>query len=105
MKRASSSVVAVFRIFAALLAALLSLPLAAGCSGAPEDTPPEETAQARQALAGPSITSFMPSRGPRGTLVTLTGTNLGGATSVKFGGVPASFTVVSATQVTATVPP
>jgi hypothetical protein len=40
-----------------------------------------------------------------GTIVTITGTNLTGATSVKFNGVAATtFSVDSATQITATVP-
>lgn len=52
----------------------------------------------------PTITSFTPAKGDPGTLVTITGTDLGAATQVKFNGVPASFTIVSATQITATVP-
>jgi hypothetical protein len=40
-----------------------------------------------------------------GTSVVITGTSLGAATSVTFGGVLAAFTVNSQTQVTATVPP
>ena len=50
------------------------------------------------------ISSFTPTSGPTGTVVTITGTNLAGATSVSFGGVAASsFTVNSATSITATV--
>src|SRR5204862_6518169 len=45
-----------------------------------------------------------PRAGAVGSLVTLTGTNLPGASSVTFGGVAASPTVISATQVRATVP-
>src|SRR5437867_1801570 len=53
----------------------------------------------------PTITSFTPTSGPVGTSVTIHGTGFTGATSVKFGGVAAtSFTVNSATQITATVP-
>lgn len=51
-----------------------------------------------------TITSFTPSTGVAGTVVTITGTNLTGATAVSFGGVAASsFTVDSDTQITATV--
>lgn len=53
------------------------------------------------------ITSLAPTEGPLsgGNVVTITGTKLTGATSVTFGGVPASsFTVNSATQITASVP-
>jgi hypothetical protein len=51
-----------------------------------------------------AITSFTPTSGPGGTIVTITGANLNGATSVSFGGVAASsFVVNSATSITATV--
>jgi hypothetical protein len=52
----------------------------------------------------PTITSFTPTSGPVGTVVLITGTNFTGATQVKFGGVVATFTVNSATTITATVP-
>jgi hypothetical protein len=52
----------------------------------------------------PAITSFTPRAGNAGTVVTITGVNLGGATQVSFGGVNAgAFTVVSADTITATV--
>jgi hypothetical protein len=52
----------------------------------------------------PSITSFSPTSGSVGTTVTITGKGFAGATTVTFKGVPAFFTVVSDTQITATVP-
>jgi hypothetical protein len=53
----------------------------------------------------PTITSFSPPSGPVGTSVTITGTAFTGTTKVTFGGVAATtFTVNSATQITATVP-
>ncbi|EXU69165.1 cell surface protein [Streptomyces sp. PRh5] len=55
----------------------------------------------------PTLTGASPAQGPTagGTTVTLTGTNLLGATAVRFGAVNASsFTVVSATQITAVAP-
>jgi len=58
-------------------------------------------------VAAPTVTSISPSSGPVGwtTVVTLTGTNFTGASSVKFGGSNATgYTVVSATQITATAP-
>jgi IPT/TIG domain len=53
----------------------------------------------------PKITSFSPSTGSAGTLVTINGSGLIQATSVKFGTVKATtFTVVSDSEVTADVP-
>jgi uncharacterized repeat protein (TIGR03803 family) len=53
----------------------------------------------------PKISSFSPSSGPIGTLVTINGSGLIQATSVKFGTVKATtFTVVSDSEVTADVP-
>ena len=52
----------------------------------------------------PTISGFSPASGAVGSSVTVTGTNFTGATSVKFNGQAASFTVNSSTQITATVP-
>ena len=52
----------------------------------------------------PSISGFSPASGAAGSSVTISGTNLTGATSVKFNGQAASFSVVSSTQINATVP-
>ena len=67
-----------------------ALPATAGAAGAP-----------------PTITSFTPTKGvfSGGTSVVITGTLLTGATAVTFGDTPAtSFTVDSATQITAVTP-
>ncbi|MBN9321677.1 MAG: IPTL-CTERM sorting domain-containing protein [Delftia acidovorans] len=58
-------------------------------------------------VPAPTVTSISPTSGPQagGTTVTLTGTNLSGATAVTFGATAATgFTVNSATQITATAP-
>ncbi|WP_234355949.1 IPT/TIG domain-containing protein, partial [Kitasatospora aureofaciens] len=58
-------------------------------------------------LTNPQLTAVVPDEGPvlGGTTVAVTGSNLLGATAVRFGAVAApSFTVVSATQITATAP-
>src|SRR5205823_5050288 len=47
----------------------------------------------------PTITSFTPTSGPLGTIVTISGTNFTGATAVTFNGVSSSFTVISATAI------
>lgn len=53
----------------------------------------------------PAVTSFTPTTGPAGTSVTITGTGFTGATSVKFNtSVATTYTVGSATSITATVP-
>jgi hypothetical protein len=57
---------------------------------------------------GPAVSGIEPDHGPRtgGTTVTITGVNLGEASTVTFGTTPAaSFTVVSPTSVTAVSPP
>jgi large repetitive protein len=54
--------------------------------------------------ATPTITSFLPTSGPVGTSVVITGTNLSGVTSVKFNGTSATFSANTATSVTAIVP-
>ncbi|MFC7933821.1 IPT/TIG domain-containing protein [Streptomyces cinereoruber] len=58
-------------------------------------------------VAQPAVTTVSPTSGPAlgGTQVTITGTNLGGATAVHFGSAPAaSFTVTGTTSITATAP-
>lgn len=52
----------------------------------------------------PTITSFTPTSGYSGTVVQVYGTNFTGATSMKFNGASAPFTVVSPTQITAIQP-
>ena len=52
----------------------------------------------------PTIGSFAPTSGPVGTSVTITGTGFAGTTSVRFNGTQAAFSVVSSTQLRATVP-
>jgi uncharacterized repeat protein (TIGR03803 family) len=52
----------------------------------------------------PVVNSFSPGKGPVGTTVTLKGANFTAATAVMVGTVPASFTVISDTKMTLTVP-
>jgi len=55
----------------------------------------------------PVVTGVQPSRGPvaGGNTVTVTGYNFGGASSVRFGGTPTSFSVTSGNSLVAQVPP
>gem|GEM_PF-1923258 len=55
-------------------------------------------------LPAPTITGYTPGSGPYGSNVTITGTNLNGATQVLFNGASASFTVTSSSAIQATVP-
>ncbi|MDX3224701.1 beta strand repeat-containing protein [Streptomyces sp. ME19-01-6] len=69
------------------------------------DTKTADTRSAAQtAAAAPSVTGVNPSSGPAGTAVVITGSGFTGTTQVRFGTALASFTVVSATQINATVP-
>lgn len=52
----------------------------------------------------PNITSFTPTSGPVGTLVTISGRGFTATTGVTFDGTPASFTFKSNTKLTAIVP-
>ena len=55
-------------------------------------------------VPGPTITSFSPTSGLAGTIVTINGTDFTGVSSVKFNGlIASSFNVLSPTQLTATV--
>ena len=76
---------------------------------APGGTSPSTTADLYTFIAAaPSVSSVSPASGPAagGTAVTISGTSLTGATTVSFGGIPAStFTVNSASSITATAPP
>jgi hypothetical protein len=67
----------------------------------------EEIALSAEVQPQPEISLVSPGFGPvtGGTIVTITGQNLAGTSTVKFGSVPAaSFTVDSDTQITATTP-
>jgi YVTN family beta-propeller protein len=52
----------------------------------------------------PTITSFSPASGPVGTVVTIKGTNLSGATKVTFNGVKGTITKDTATKIKVKVP-
>ena len=52
----------------------------------------------------PTISGFSPTSGAAGTTVTITGSNFTGASSVRFNGQGASFSVVTSSQINATVP-
>ena len=56
-------------------------------------------------LTGPVVTGFSPASGTVGSTVVITGTGLSLASTVTFNGTSAAFTINSATQLTATVPP
>jgi chitodextrinase len=82
---------------------LPTLVLAVACAllGSSADGP---SAFAAEGLAAPTISSFSPSRGAIGSTVTINGSGFTGATQVSLCLVPTTYTVLSATTVTATVP-
>ena len=55
--------------------------------------------------ATPTITGFTPASGPAGTVISIAGTALTGATRVTIGGRPAAYSVPDANRILATVPP
>jgi len=78
---------------------------ASGTKGTVVVTTPSGPLKSKQVFTVlPVISSFTPTSGGVGTLVKITGSGLTGATKVTFGGVAATFTVNSGTQITATVP-
>jgi N,N-dimethylformamidase beta subunit-like protein/IPT/TIG domain-containing protein len=67
-------------------------------------TPAGTATSAGTFTVAPTITSFTPTSGAAGAAITISGTNLTGASSVAFHGTAANFTVTSATAIQATVP-
>ncbi|MFO0751555.1 MAG: hypothetical protein U1F43_38695 [Myxococcota bacterium] len=61
------------------------------------------TSDAFTVLPTPTVLDFAPASGPVGTVVTISGSHLTGATSVAIGGTATAFTVVSDSSVTAVV--
>jgi hypothetical protein len=68
--------------------------------GAPADS----TQTATVTSDTPALASFTPTSGITGSTVTIEGTDLGGVGEVEFGALTASFKVLSATRIEATVP-
>ena len=56
------------------------------------------------APAPPTVSGFTPTSGQVGTSVVITGTGFTGVTAVAFNGKPATYSVISTTQITTTVP-
>ena len=77
----------------------------------PTDCPPGtytvttgSTSEADCLTPAPTITKFTPTSGPVGTVVTIKGTNLSGATNVSFNGVKGTITTDTATKIKVKVP-
>jgi len=98
--------------FTVVNATTLTFAVPAGAtSGTVAVTTPSGTATSATAftvtvpVAAPTIASFTPTTGGVGTTVTITGTNLTGATAVSIGALAIpTFTVVSATSITLVLP-
>ncbi len=76
--------------------------IASNASGA--SAPVMSSATATVISDAPAVKSFTPTSAVTGSVVTITGTNLTGASAVKFDNVKASYTVKSSTEIEATVP-
>lgn len=83
---------------------LTAAPLA-GIAPGTGGQPATGTGTTAPATAAPSISSISAPNGAPGTPLVIYGANLNGVTAVAFGGVSASFSPVSATQINTTVPP
>ncbi len=83
---------------------VVTVPSAATSGPITVTTPQGTTTSPTNFTVLPQIDDFFPLSGPAGTIVKIHGSAFTGATSVRFNGTPASFTVDSSTQVTATVP-
>ncbi|HEY9843090.1 MAG: IPT/TIG domain-containing protein [Candidatus Sericytochromatia bacterium] len=79
------------------------MPVLSAASSAQANTAPIDE-QDGSGAGRVTISSFTPTSGAVGTTVTILGSNFTGIISVKFGGVPASFTRVSAQEIRAVVP-
>lgn len=77
-----------------------------GQAGAPGDLDLASKFVASPPPLNPVIYTISPTSGPQagGTTVTINGANFTSVTTVKFGGVVASFSIVNSTQITATSP-
>lgn len=77
-----------------------------GQAGAPGDLNLASKFVASPPPLNPFIYNISPTSGPQagGTVVTINGANFTNVTTVKFGGVVASFSIVNSTQLTATSP-
>ena len=84
--------------------------IAAASHGNPSTVQPVHPTQSITAqldrYIGPVTTGISPDSGPTtgGTMVTITGTDLAVVTAVAFGNVPASYRIVSSTEIIATSP-
>ncbi|GGP22624.1 IPT/TIG domain-containing protein [Silvimonas iriomotensis] len=99
--------------FSAVSATSITVTVPAGAAGTVDvtvtttsGTSTTGTADHYTYVTAPTVSGISPTSGPTagGTTVLLTGTNFSGASAVFFGGTSASFTVNSATQITATAP-
>jgi len=92
--------------FTVVSSTVITAVVGAGASGSVSVTTPKGTTvlDGFTYVVPPVVTSFTPGSAGMGTTVTITGANFTGATTVSFGGVPASaFTVVSDNTITAVV--
>ena len=92
--------------FTVTSATTIKATVGAGATGAVTVTTPQGkgTLPGFSFIPPPTLTSFTPTSAKANTAVTITGTDLATATMVRVGGISATFTVVSPTEITAVAP-
>jgi hypothetical protein len=81
-----------------------TVPLAADTGKISVTAPSGTASSATNFQVKPTISGFSPASGPVGTVVTITGTGFAGTTALKFHTTAASFSILSPTMISATVP-
>jgi uncharacterized repeat protein (TIGR01451 family) len=89
---------------AALPYAATTGPISVTNTAAPTGTVRSRPSYTVTPFAAPTVSSFSPPSAVTGAVVSISGTYLCGASSVKFGSHPARFSIVSPTQINTTVP-
>jgi hypothetical protein len=91
--------------FTVVSASVITAVVGNGASGAVTVTTPNGTGgvQGFVYLPPPVINSFSPQSGTAGTVITITGSNFIGVTTVTIGGIPVAATVINTTTIQATV--
>jgi uncharacterized repeat protein (TIGR01451 family) len=100
----SVTYVSASQLKAALPSAATTGPITVTNTAAPTGTVRSRPSYTVTPFAAPTVSSFSPPSGVTDAVISIQGTNLCGASSVKFGSHAARFSIVSPTQINTTVP-